>query len=218
MTDQFHVEHYFPKLQQILEDNHEFLDSLKDEKDSVIEISSYNPISYEMKVTPVIEELMKTSKYNLNHSLPVVTEKDAPLVFREYRKGDPLVKSSLFSVEEPREDARVVFPQVMIVPLMGFMEDCHRIGYGGGYYDRTIEQLRERYNNRILMIGVCYEAQKFDKFVGNEAANASWMENQNSKIARMRAKFAQNSNIQWVQLDTDEPLDYIVTEHAIYKK
>ena len=40
---------------------------------------------------------------------------------------------------EPKESARRVFPQVMIVPLIGFMEDCHRIGYGGGYYDRTIE-------------------------------------------------------------------------------
>ena len=72
LTDQFHVEHYLPKLEKILEDNHEFLDSLKDEKNSVIEISSYNPISYEMKVLPVIEELLKRTKYNLNHSLPVV--------------------------------------------------------------------------------------------------------------------------------------------------
>lgn len=41
---------------------------------------------------------------------------------------------------------------------MGFMEDCHRIGYGGGFYDRSITQLREMYDNKILMIGVCFEA------------------------------------------------------------
>ena len=43
-------------------------------------------------------------------------------------------------------------------------------------------------------------------------------ENHNTKIARMRQKFADSSKISWVQLDTDEPLDYIVTEKAIYKK
>ena len=91
-----------------------------------------------MNITPVITELLKTSKYNLMHSLPIVVKKDPPLVFREYNEGDQLIKSELFSVYEPTEDKKEVFPQVMIVPLMGFMEDCHRIGYGGGFYDRTI--------------------------------------------------------------------------------
>lgn len=174
-----------------------------------------------MNITPVIAKLLENKDYNLNHSLPIVMEKDEPLVFREYRWGDDLVKSHLFSVYEPREDKKQVFPQVMIVPLMGFMEDCHRIGYGGGFYDRTIEQMREMYDNKILMIGVCFEAQKFDRF-GTASdfavANDIWNENADSKIAKMRAKFANKSTIQWVQLDTDEPLDYIVTERRIYKK
>ena len=101
---------------------------------------------------------------------------------------------------------------------MGFMEDCHRIGYGGGFYDRTITQLREMYDNKILMIGVCFEAQKFDKFTGRVAQNDVWQENENTKIQKMRAKFANQSTIQWVQLPTDEPLDYIITEEKIYKK
>ena len=95
---------------------------------------------------------------------------------------------------------------------MGFMEDCHRIGYGGGFYDRTIEQLREMYDGKMLMIGVAFEAQKFDRFTGQLAEHDIWKENANTKIAKMRAKFQNNSNISWVQLDTDEPLDYIVTE------
>ncbi len=65
----------------------------------------------------------------------------------------------------------------MIVPLMGFVEDCHRIGYGGGFYDRTIEQIKKIYNNNVLMIGVAYEAQKFDKFTGHPANNDYWNEN-----------------------------------------
>ena len=78
------------------------------------------------------------------------------------------------------------------------------------------------YDNKILMIGVCFEAQKFDRFGATpDSASATgdvWNENANSKIAKMRAKFANKSSIQWVQLDTDEPLDYIVTEKRIYKK
>lgn len=49
---------------------------------------------------------------------------------------------------------------------MGFMDDCHRIGYGGGFYDRTIAQIKELYKGNILMIGVAFEAQKFDRFSG----------------------------------------------------
>ena len=41
---------------------------------------------------------------------------------------------------------------------MGFMEDCHRIGYGGGFYDRSIEQLKDIHGGQILMIGVAFEA------------------------------------------------------------
>jgi len=72
---------------------------------------------------------------------------------------------------------------------MGFMDDCHRIGYGGGFYDRTIEQLREMYDGKMLMIGVAFEAQKFDRFTGQLSENDIWKENANSKIAKMRAKF-----------------------------
>ena len=81
---------------------------------------------------------------------------------------------------------------------MGFMDDCHRIGYGGGFYDRTIEQLKLMHNNNILMIGVAFEAQKFDRFTGQLADNDIWKENLDSKIAKMRANFANKSTIQWV--------------------
>ena len=169
-----------------------------------------------MNITPVMTELLKTSQYKLVHSLPIVIKNESPLVFREYNEGDELVKSELFSVYEPTPDKKEVFPQVMIVPLMGFMEDCHRIGYGGGFYDRTIQCLRDIYEDKILMIGVAFEAQKFDKFTGQ--LKDEWQENQDSKIAKMRQKFANSDKIKWVQLDTDEPLDYIVTEKQIYKK
>ena len=130
-----------------------------------------------MNVTPVIAKLLETSSLNLNHSLPIVDKKDEPLVFREYKWGDDLVKSEMFAVLEPRNDKKQVYPQVLIIPLMGFMEDCHRIGYGGGFYDRTIDQIRQMYGGKMLMIGVAFEAQKFDKFTGKLAEADVWQEN-----------------------------------------
>ena len=72
----------------------------------MIEISSYNPIAYEMNITPVVAKLLETSSLKLNHSLPIVEKKEEPLVFREYKWGDDLVKSDLFSVFEPRNDKK----------------------------------------------------------------------------------------------------------------
>lgn len=67
-------------------------------------ISSYSPISYELRITPIIDELLKTTEYDLINSLPVVEKKEEPLVFRVYKPGDELEKSELFSVYEPKRD------------------------------------------------------------------------------------------------------------------
>ena len=98
---------------------------------------------------------------------------------------------------EPTPDKTEVYPQVLFVPLMGFMEDCHRIGYGGGFYDRTIEHIKKIYDDKMLMIGVAFEAQRFDKF-GHLVHSDPFRENENTKIAKMRAKFSNNPNISWV--------------------
>ena len=71
-----------------------------------IEISSYNPIEGEMNITPVIADLLRNSKYNLNHSLPIVVDMNTPLVFREYKWGDDLIQSKFFKVFEPRDDKK----------------------------------------------------------------------------------------------------------------
>ena len=67
--------------------------------------------------------------------------KGTPLVFREYEWSDTLIQGD-FNVMVPDESKRIAFPQVLIAPLVGFTEECRRIGYGGGFYDRTIRKLR----------------------------------------------------------------------------
>ena len=71
-------------------------------------------------------------------ALPVVYQKASPMIFRSWKPGDQLVKSSFFNNLEPDESQPVVKPDILLVPLLAFREDCHRLGYGGGYYDRTI--------------------------------------------------------------------------------
>lgn len=59
-----------------------------------------------MNITPVMEELLKTSSLELNHSLPIVVKEEVPLIFREYKRGDQMVKSDLFKVLEPQDDKK----------------------------------------------------------------------------------------------------------------
>jgi 5-formyltetrahydrofolate cyclo-ligase len=87
-------------------------------------------------------------------ALPVVAKKGAPLVFRLWREGDPLVVHA-FGMHEPAPTAPEVTPDVLLVPLLAFDARGHRLGYGGGFYDRTLASLAAK-----LAIGVAYAGQE----------------------------------------------------------
>jgi len=87
-------------------------------------------------------------------ALPVVARKKSPLVFRLWRHGDPLVVH-VFGMHEPAADASVVTPDVLLVPLLAFDRGGHRLGYGGGFYDRTLASLETK-----LAIGIAYAGQE----------------------------------------------------------
>lgn len=65
------------------------------------------------------------------------------MIFRKWKPKDKLVRSERINVEEPFDECPQIEPQILLIPMVAFTEDCHRIGYGGGYYDRTLEQLRK---------------------------------------------------------------------------
>jgi len=92
-------------------------------------------------------------------ALPVVVAKDAPLIFRLFNLGDSLERGVL-GLREPLRDADEVEPDVLLVPLLGFDRRGGRLGYGGGHYDRTLEQLRAR--TSVIAVGVAFEAQRLD--------------------------------------------------------
>ncbi|AXC50094.1 5-formyltetrahydrofolate cyclo-ligase [Paracoccus suum] len=89
--------------------------------------------------------------------LPVVMAPAAPLAFRLWRGGDALEGGALGTTHPP-ESAPVVTPDIVVVPLAGFDGSGGRLGYGGGFYDRTLAQLRRA--APVLAVGFAFEAQR----------------------------------------------------------
>jgi 5,10-methenyltetrahydrofolate synthetase len=89
-------------------------------------------------------------------ALPAVVDKKGPLEYRAWRPGEPLV-DGVWNIPVP-ERRETVIPAIVLAPLVGFDPGCYRLGYGGGYFDRTLAAL----NPRPLAIGVGYEAQSIE--------------------------------------------------------
>jgi 5-formyltetrahydrofolate cyclo-ligase len=62
---------------------------------------------------------------------------------------------------EPKETEETQIPDIMLVPLLSFTADCHRLGYGGGFYDRTISNIKRNHRRDLLTIGLAFECQKY---------------------------------------------------------
>lgn len=89
--------------------------------------------------------------------LPVAQARDAPLVFRRWTEGDEMAPD-LFGIPAPLASAETVIPEVMFVPLLAFDRRGHRLGYGAGFYDRTIAQARA--GAGVLAAGVAFAGQE----------------------------------------------------------
>lgn len=90
-------------------------------------------------------------------ALPVATGRGQPLKFRSWTPGAALVRGA-YGIFEPSSDAEEVEPDIVLVPLAAFDRAGHRIGYGAGYYDRTLHRLRAL--RRITAIGVAFAVQE----------------------------------------------------------
>jgi 5-formyltetrahydrofolate cyclo-ligase len=93
-------------------------------------------------------------------ALPRIDAKGAALSFRAWHEGDELVDNH-HGIAEPRADAKIVAPNVVLVPLLAFDRRGHRLGYGGGYYDRTLDALRAE--GKVLAVGIAYAGQEVAK-------------------------------------------------------
>jgi 5-formyltetrahydrofolate cyclo-ligase len=91
--------------------------------------------------------------------LPVMEGKGLPLVFRAWSPGDAMGKVQ-WGIAEPLPDKPVLEPDVVLVPLLAFDATGYRLGYGGGFYDRTLARLRAI--KPVVAVGVAYDELKVD--------------------------------------------------------
>ena len=120
-------------------------------------ISAYFPIGDELDPRPVMEALALRMAGTL--CLPVMIAPGKPLLFRAWGPGEETVKR-MWGIREPQPDAPEVVPDLLFVPLLAIDRQGYRLGYGGGFYDRTIAKLRKI--KRIIAIGVAYDEQVVD--------------------------------------------------------
>jgi 5-formyltetrahydrofolate cyclo-ligase len=116
-------------------------------------VSGFWPMKDELDIRPLMFELFNEG---CELALPVVVGKGQPLVFRAWRPGDPL-EQGVFKTLHPSAKRETIEPDVLIVPLLACDEAGWRLGYGGGFYDRTLRGLRAR--RKVLALGVAFDEQ-----------------------------------------------------------
>ena len=118
-------------------------------------IALYGAIGSELDVSILRDALIKQG---VKVVLPVVVKKHAPLVFRQWQIGCEMSKD-LFDILTPSAANPELVPNIILLPLLAFDEDGGRLGYGGGFYDRTLGQL----GDQVITIGVGFAGQKIQK-------------------------------------------------------
>lgn len=117
-------------------------------------VSGYWPMRDELDVRRLLTALHEE---DMQIALPIVQGRGKPLLFRRWRPGDQLVPAA-FGLSEPPADAPELVPRVVLAPLLAVDAQGNRLGFGAGYYDRTLEKLRA--GGPVAAVGVAFEAQR----------------------------------------------------------
>lgn len=120
-------------------------------------VSGFIPYKSEISTVPLLNSLRRLG---WRTCLPVVIAAGQPLVFRAWNPGIALVPG-VWDIPIPADSAEEVLPDVLLVPMLAFDARGYRLGYGGGFYDRTLEKLRIL--KSVVAIGVAYGAQMVDE-------------------------------------------------------
>ena len=136
-------------------DFNQIIKILKKEKMIKKIIGGYYPVNFEVDD---LELLKKFEKNKFNISLPVI-KKNFQMDFYKWSFSDSL-RINKYGIPEP-EAKNIVYPDIILVPLVAFDKNLNRLGYGGGYYDRLIKKLSKK--KKIIKIGLALSIQKIDK-------------------------------------------------------
>jgi 5-formyltetrahydrofolate cyclo-ligase len=117
-------------------------------------VAGYLPLRHEADPQYLMQALARSGRVL---ALPCIAGRQKPLLFRRWSSGDATVLNA-YGIAEPALHAEPVVPALVLVPLLAFDSKGHRLGYGGGYYDRTLARLRE--GAEVIAVGVAFSGQE----------------------------------------------------------
>ena len=127
-----------------------------------ITIAGYYPSNYEVNILNFLE---KASKKNFKIVLPVIKSSNI-MHFKSWIFKEPLYVNK-FGMLEPKNSSKNIIPDLIMVPLVAFDNHLNRIGYGKGYYDRSLKKISKIKKNAISL-GIAYSFQKCQKIPTNK--------------------------------------------------
>ena len=119
-------------------------------------VSGYFPVRGEVDILPFIEFLSKNKNLVC---MPLIKKANHHLLFKSWKNGQEMFKDK-FNILTPI-NGKFSRPNIMLIPLLAFDKKKNRLGYGGGFYDRTISHL-EKFNS-VQTIGVAFNEQEIEK-------------------------------------------------------
>ena len=124
----------------------QWLCALDGQKTNTTIIAAYWPLADEPDITPILHALVRTGHTVV---LPVVVQRSAPLEFHRWSPEASMTAGN-FGVMEPLR-TQALQPDILLIPTLGYTERGDRLGYGGGYYDRTLARMQEKLLNPLTV-------------------------------------------------------------------
>ena len=134
---------------------------------SLEKVAGYSSIHSELDIMPLLQKL---DLEGVTCLLPVVDQYSRRLSFRNWRYGDNLILSEM-GVFEPIYRKQECITNVILAPLVAYDQFGSRLGYGGGFYDRTIDHIKRQFTHdpdNFLIIGIAYSMQKVERLPCND--------------------------------------------------
>ena len=137
-----------------------FLSFLKKKKYIFKSLGGYYPSNFEIDDLEILELL---EKKNYKISLPII-KKNKQMDFFKWSNKDPL-KINKYGIPEPIPSKKF-YPDILLIPLVGYDDNLNRLGYGGGFYDRYIEKIEKI--KKVIKIGFAFSYQKIKSVPTNQ--------------------------------------------------
>jgi len=125
--------------------------------DNIRVVSSFKSINSEISTEDLNFLILKKNKILC---LPVIIDKEGPLTFKKFNDNIELIEGYM-NIKEPPVQNEILNPDLIFVPCLAFDNNGFRLGYGGGYYDKTLSQYKKN-NINFISVGFAFDDQKVD--------------------------------------------------------